>query len=138
MKLAPASGGLMLSGEGGRRMGQTARFQETLRRLAMIDEGFVEDEAGFGLGQVATCTLDPKTVALLRVGASVAIGSSAVCLEWSAGRAMAAGASEDEIADVLLAVVPVAGLGRVVSATPDLATALGYDVWAALEQPDDH
>ena len=114
------------------RMGQTARFQETLRRLAMIDEGFVEDEAGLGLGQVPTCTLDPKTVALLRVGASVAIGSSAVCLEWSAGRAMAAGASEEEIADVL-AVVPVAGLSRVVSATPDLATALGYDVSAALE-----
>jgi hypothetical protein len=26
-----------------------ARFQETLRRLAMIDEGFVEDQAGLGL-----------------------------------------------------------------------------------------
>jgi hypothetical protein len=34
---------------------------------------------------------------------------------------------------VLLAVIPVAGLGRVVSAAPDLATALGYDVCAALE-----
>ena len=45
----------MLRGEGGRCMGQTARFQETLRKLAMIDEGFVEDEAGLGLGQVATC-----------------------------------------------------------------------------------
>ena len=99
----------------------------------MIDEGFVEDEAGLGLGQVATCALDSKTVALVRVGASVAIGSSAVCLEWSAGRAMAAGASEDEIADVLLAVIPVAGLGRVVSAVPDVSTALGYDVCAALE-----
>ncbi len=118
-------------------MGQTARFEETLRRLAMIDEGFVEDEAGFGLGQVAASALDPKTVALLRVGASVAIGSSAVCLEWSAGRALAAGASEDEIADVLLAVIPVAGLGRVVSAAPDLASALGYDIWAALEKPGD-
>jgi 4-carboxymuconolactone decarboxylase len=116
-----------------RCMGQTARFQEILRRLAMIDEGFVEDEAGFGLGQVAPCALDPKTVALLRVGASVAIGSSAVCLEWSAGRALAVGASEEEIADVLLAVLPVTGLGRVVSAAPDLATALGYDVAAALE-----
>ena len=124
-------------GKTGRCMGQTARFRETLRRLAMIDEGFVEDEAGLGLGQVAPWTLDPKTVALLRVGASVAIGSSAVCLEWSAGRALAAGASEDEIADVLLAVIPVAGLGRVVSAAPDLATALGYDVSAALEELDD-
>jgi 4-carboxymuconolactone decarboxylase len=116
-----------------RCMGQTARFQETLRKLAMIDEGFVKDDAGLGLSQVAASALDPKTVALLRVGASVAIGSSAVCLEWSAGRAMAAGASEDEIADVLLAVIPVAGLGRVVSAAPDLAAALGYDLWAALE-----
>ncbi len=121
-----------------RCMGATARFQETLRRLAMIDEGFVEDDAGLGLGQVAALALDPKTVALLRVGASVAIGSSAVCLEWSAGRALAAGASEDEIADVLLAVIPVAGLGRIVSAAPDLASALGYDIWAALEKPDDH
>jgi 4-carboxymuconolactone decarboxylase len=123
---------MMSSGEW-RFMGQTARFQESLRRLAMIDEGFVEDEAGLGLSQVAASALDPKTVALLRVGACVAIGSSAVCLEWSAGRALAAGASQDEICDVLLAVIPVTGLGRVVSAVPDLATALGYDVGAALE-----
>lgn len=116
-----------------RCMGQTARFQETLRRLAMIDEGFVEDDAGLVLGQVAALALDPKTVALLRVGACVAIGSSAVCLEWSAGRALAAGASEDEIADVLLAVIPVTGLGRVVTAAPDLAAALEYDISAALE-----
>jgi 4-carboxymuconolactone decarboxylase len=120
----------------GRWMGQTARFQEILRRLAMIDEGLVEDEAGLGLGQACTSALDPKTSALLRVAALVAIGSSAVCLEWSAARAMAAGATEGEIADVLLAIAPVAGLGRVVSAVPDLALALGYDVEAALEEPD--
>ena len=117
-------------------MGQTARFQETLRRLAMIDEGFVEDEAGLGLGPVSTSALDPKTAALLQVGACVAIGSSAVCLEWSTGRALAAGANEDEIADVLLAIAPVAGLGRVVSAAPGVATALEYDIDAALEEPD--
>jgi 4-carboxymuconolactone decarboxylase len=114
-------------------MGQTARFQEILRGLAMIEEGFIEDEARLGFDLVPASALDPKTVALLRVAASVATGSSAVCLEWSAGRAMAAGASEEEIAEVLLAVIPVAGLGRVVSAAPDLAAALGYDVWAALE-----
>jgi alkylhydroperoxidase/carboxymuconolactone decarboxylase family protein YurZ len=117
-------------------MGQTVRFQETLRRLAMIDEGFVEDEAGLGLGPAARSALDPKTAALLQVAASVAIGSPAVCLEWSTGRALAAGASEDEIADVLLAIAPVAGLGRVVCAAPDLAIALGYDITAALEDPD--
>jgi 4-carboxymuconolactone decarboxylase len=119
-------------------VGQTVRFQETLRRLAMIDEGFVEDQAGLGLGLAGTSALDPRTAALLRVAVSVALGSPAVCVEWCAGRALAAGASEDEIADVLLAIAPVAGLGRVVCAAPDVATALGYDITAALEEPDDH
>jgi len=116
---------------------QMARFEEILRRLAMIDEGFVEGGAGLGLGPAGTSALDPRTVALLRVGASVAIGSSAVSLEWSTTRALAAGATDDEIAEVLLAIAPVTGLGRVASAAPDVATALGYDVVAALEEPTD-
>jgi 4-carboxymuconolactone decarboxylase len=115
-------------------MAQTARFQETLRRLTMIDEGFVEDEAGLGLSLAGTSALDPKTSALLQLAVCVALGSPAVCLEWSAGRALAAGATEGEIADVLLVIAPVAGLGRVVCAAPDVATALGYDIAAALEE----
>ena len=118
-------------------MGQTERFQDTLRSLAMIHEGFIQDKARLGLDLARLSALDPKTAALLLVGVSVAIGSSAVCLEWSTGRALAAGASEEEIAEVLLAIAPVAGLGRIVSAAPDVATALGYDVQAALEEPDD-
>ena len=115
-------------------VGQTARFQETLRRLAMIDERIVEDQAGPGLDLAVDSALDVKTAALLRVAALVAIGSPGVCLEWSAGRALAAGATEDEIADVLVAIAPVAGLSRIVAAAPDLAIALGYDVVAALEE----
>jgi alkylhydroperoxidase/carboxymuconolactone decarboxylase family protein YurZ len=114
------------------------RFEDILRRLTVIDESFVEDGAGLGLGQGGTSALDPRTVALLRLGASVAIGSSAVSLEWCASRAMAAGATDEEIAEVLLAIAPVAGLGRVASAAPDVATALGYDIAAALEEPNDH
>jgi len=118
-------------------MDQTVSFQEILRRLAMIDEGFVEGEAGLGLGLAATTALDPRTVALLRVAVSVTLGSSAACLEWSTTRALAAGASEDEIAAVLLAIAPVAGLGRIAAAAPDVAIALGYDIAAALEEFDD-
>jgi len=115
-----------------------ARFQETLRRLAMIDESFVEDEVGLRLDLAGTSTLDPLTAALLRVGVSVAMGSPAVSLEWSVARALAAGASEDQVADVLLAIAPVAGLDRVAAAAPHLGTALGYDIAAALEEPDDY
>jgi hypothetical protein len=74
------------------------RFHKTLRRLAMIEEGFVEGEAGLGLDPVKASTLDPKTAALLQVEACVAIGSSAVYLGWSACRALAAGPTEDGIA----------------------------------------
>jgi alkylhydroperoxidase/carboxymuconolactone decarboxylase family protein YurZ len=118
-------------------MGQAVRFQETLRRLALVDEGFVEGQARLGLGLAQVSALDPKTATLLQVAASVAIGAPAACLEWSAGLALAAGASEDEIADVLLAIAPIAGLGRVVAAAPGVAAALGYDVAAALEELDD-
>jgi 4-carboxymuconolactone decarboxylase len=117
-------------------MSQTVRFQETLRRLTMIDEGFVEGQARLGLGLAAASALDAKTAALLRLGAAVAIGSPAVCLQWGTGRALAAGATEDEIADVLVAIAPLAGLSRVVAAAPEVAIALDYDVTAALEEPD--
>ncbi len=119
-------------------MGQTARFQEVLRRLAIMDDGLVDGEAGLARGLAEARVLDPKPAALVQVGALVAIGSPAVCLEWSTNRALAAGATEDEITDVLLAVVPAAGLGRVVGAVTDVAAALGYDVEAALDDPAAH
>ena len=73
-------------------------FHETLRRLAVFDESLAE--AGVRSGQGQTSALAAKTVALLQVAVSVAIGSAAVCLEWSA--------TKDEITDVLLAIAPVA------------------------------
>jgi len=117
---------------------RAAGFQETLRRLAIIDEGFVEDQAGLGLGLPASQLLDPKTAALVRVAALVAIGSPEVGLEWSITRALAGGATDEEIVGVLVAIAPVAGVGRVVGAVAGVAAGLGYDVEAALMDPDDH
>jgi alkylhydroperoxidase/carboxymuconolactone decarboxylase family protein YurZ len=117
-------------------MSQTMRFQDTLRQLAMLHEGFVQDKARLGLDLANASALDPKTAALMLLAAAVAIGSSAASLQWSTGRALAAGASEDEIAEVLLVIAPVAGLSRVVAAAPEVAMTLGYDIDAALEEPD--
>ena len=119
-------------------MGQVVRYQEILRRLAIIDDRFVEDQAGLGLGLDGPRVLDPRTAALVQVAALAAIGSPAVCLEWSSTRALAAGATEDEITDVLLTIAPVAGLGRVVTAVSGVADGLGYDIEAALDDPDGH
>jgi hypothetical protein len=81
-------------------MGQTVRFQETLRRLAMIDEGFVEDQAGLGPGLAAASALDPKTRG---VAASRGVGGPRVT-GGLPGMGHRPGASEDEIAGVLLAI----------------------------------
>jgi alkylhydroperoxidase/carboxymuconolactone decarboxylase family protein YurZ len=119
-------------------MRQTVRYQEIMRRLAIIDEDLVEKQAGLALAPAGIAALDPKTAALLRLAAAVAIGSPSVFLEWTTSRALAEGASEDEITDLLLAIAPVVGLSRVVSAGPDVAAGLGYDVEAALmEESDD-
>ena len=43
-------------------------------------------------------------------------------------RAIEAGATEEEIVGVLVAVAPAVGLARVVSTAPRLALAIGYDI----------
>ena len=116
-------------------MSQAMRFQEILRKLAVVDEGFAGDQAGLVLGAPAVRGLDPRTAALVRTGVLAAVGAPEVCLEWSATRALAEGATEDEITGVLLAIAPVIGLGRMAGAAPGVAGAFGYDIEAALEDP---
>ena len=99
----------------------------------MVDETFVTGQAGLGLGPAGTAALDGRTAALLQLAVSVALNHQEPA-ESSTARVLAAGATDDEIADVLLVIAPVAGLSRVVCAAPDVATALGYDVAAALEE----
>ena len=118
-------------------MSETARFQETLRRLAMVDEAFVADRQ-LGLEPAERLALDAKTVSLLQLAVSVATGSPGVCLEWSTGPGRGRWCDRRRDRDVLLAIAPVIGLGRIVCAAPDVATALGYDIVAALEELDGH
>src|SRR5690349_13866046 len=107
MAAAQVRGGVVLTLGGGDM--DNVNFRDILRGLAIFDEEVAD--AGLRPSASAMSSLDAKTAALLRVAVSVAIGSSAVCLEWSTTRATAAGATKDEIAEVLLAIAPVVGLG---------------------------
>ena len=110
-------------------------YKETLRRLSLNDERFVESVLGIQRGPLAISRLDQKTQALVRLGASLAIDAAPSSYQANVEVALAAGASIDEIVGTLIAVGPTIGLARVVSAAPELALALGYDVDAALETP---
>jgi 4-carboxymuconolactone decarboxylase len=101
--------------------------EELLRRLALNDECAVEEALGTTVG-TATAQLDAKTLALAAVAALIAAESATASYQWAVDRALAAGASDDDIVDVLLNVAPIVGLARVASAAPQLGLALGYDV----------
>ena len=117
-----------LEGDGGlSRLDHT----EQLRRLAINDAGFAE-ECLSGAGAVSA-GIDPKTLALARLAALVAIGGSGPSFGAHADAAVSAGATAAEIVQVLVGVVPTVGLPRVVAAAPKVGTALGYDINAALE-----
>ena len=106
-------------------------YTERLRCLAINDARLAEDCVG-GAG-VAFEELDPKTLALVRLAALVAVGGALPSYGAQADAAVSAGATAAEIVDVLVGVVPVVGLPRVVAAAPKLAMALGYDIDDALE-----
>lgn len=112
-----------------------AGYKENLRRLALNDERFVESVLGMGRNTVEVSQLDQKTHALVRLAAALAMDAALSSYQSTVEMALAAGASLDEIVGTLIAVAPTVGLTRAVSAAPELALALGYDVDSALETP---
>jgi 4-carboxymuconolactone decarboxylase len=110
-------------------------YTERLRRLAINDpRGAEESAAGAG---ARPRDLDPKTLALVRLAALIAVGGAVPSYGAQADAAVDAGATAAEIVDVLVGVIPVVGLPSVVAAAPKLAMALGYDTSDALEQQSD-
>ncbi len=107
--------------------GTAVDYLDVLRRLTLNDERLGEDISGAEWSLTAA-VLDPKTLALVRLAALVAVRGAVPSYGAHADAAVTAGATAAEIVDVLVAVVPVVGLPSVVAAAPDLAMALGYDM----------
>ena len=110
-------------------------YTEQLRRLAINDAHFAEEAAG-GTG-AGPRELDPKTLALVRLAALVAVGGAVPSYGAHADAAVSAGATAAEIVDVLVGVIPIVGLPIAVATAPKLAMALGYDTSDALEHQSD-
>jgi len=101
-------------------------YTERLRRLAINDAHVMEDVVG-GAG-IDQGELDPKTLALVRLAALVAVNGAVASYGAQVDAAVSEGATVTEIVEVLVGVTPTVGLPRVVAAAPRLALALGYDL----------
>jgi 4-carboxymuconolactone decarboxylase len=95
--------------------------------LALNDEKSVGIVLASGSVPGLDPALKPKVELLVRLGALVAVGAATTSLKRTVELARAAGATEEEIVGVLIAVGPAVGLARVVASAPKLATAIGYD-----------
>src|SRR5690349_7684343 len=100
-----------------------SNYTHRLRRLALNATDLLEEELN-----LLDAHADHKAIALSRLGALVAIGGAEPSFDELVDSAMSAGATADEMVDVLIGLSPVIGLPRVVEAAPKLALALGYDL----------
>ena len=106
--------------------------ERILARLALGDEvrpGTLTPRDDLHLDAV-----HPRDVALVRIGALLALDAGTPSLQRGVTDAMLAGVTEDEIVCCLVSLVPALGSARASAVAPDLALALGFDLDAALEQ----
>lgn len=108
--------------------------EEAFRRLTIGDASLLAAMSAPEAVGLRAIRLDPRTEALLRVGALVALDAPPSSYRTAVDAAMIAGATIEDLLAVLLAVAGPVGSARVVSAAPRIALAAGYDVEAALEE----
>jgi len=70
------------------------KHEDALRRMALCDERFVEGVLSMRMTDADDSGLDPKTHALVRMGALVALDAAPPSYQWNASMALAAGATD--------------------------------------------
>jgi 4-carboxymuconolactone decarboxylase len=108
----------------------TPEHEELLRRLAICDEAALEALLGTSFTGDEPSGLEPRALALVRLAGLVAVGADPAAYLWGVAGALAAGASEGDVAGVLVALAPIVGRVRVRAAAPDVALAIGLDLGA--------
>jgi alkylhydroperoxidase/carboxymuconolactone decarboxylase family protein YurZ len=102
-------------------------LEETLRRLTIHDDAFIEEAFG-ETPSAASNAVDPKTLALARIAALIAIGGPLGSFLSRVDAALIEGATSEEILGVLTGVAHDIGEARAVAAAPAIGAALGLDV----------
>lgn len=108
--------------------------EATLRKLSIRDDAFIESMLACEQANEIASTLDGKQHALVRIAALIAVDAATPSYMASVQAGVTAGLKREEFVGALVALLPIVGVARVVSAAPKLGLALGYDVGEALEE----
>jgi len=104
-------------------------LEDALSKIALRDEAYIDAISRRGSGPAE---LDTRTCELIRLGTLIGIEGTLPSYVATVQAAQAAGASDAEIVDAVVAVLPSAGVVRTSSAASKVALALGYESNAAL------
>jgi 4-carboxymuconolactone decarboxylase len=101
---------------------------DALLALAMGESGILGEAIEMREQLRADSSLEPKTFALVKIAALVALDAPPASYLFQVQGALDAGATPREILGVLTAVAPQTGMTRVVSAAPEIMIALGLEL----------
>jgi 4-carboxymuconolactone decarboxylase len=107
----------------------TDQQRDTLRNIAQNDEGALAALIRVEVDEnIEASGLDARTYALSNLAVLIATRAEAPSFVLHVARALAAGATPDEILGVMTAVAPNVGLPKIVDAAPRIAAALDIDL----------
>jgi alkylhydroperoxidase/carboxymuconolactone decarboxylase family protein YurZ len=95
-------------------LGRTAEELERAEEL----RGILRENSG----------LDPRSFALVKIAALVAVDAPPASYLFQVGEALAAGVTPRDILGVLMAIAPQVGVPRVVAAAPEIMVALDLEL----------
>ena len=110
---------------------------------AMADQATAQALAALALGRTAAeleqatelrevlradSGLDPRSFAMVKIAALVAVDAPPASYLWQVNEALAAGVTAREILGVMTAIAPQVGVPRVVAAAPEIMIALDLEL----------
>ena len=101
------------------RVQPVEEYKLTLRRLAMRDDRYIDALLSEDRANATLAGIDPRSHALARIAALIAVDAAPPSYMSAVEAGLEAGASYDEIVGTLIAVMPIVGVARVVSAAPE-------------------
>jgi alkylhydroperoxidase/carboxymuconolactone decarboxylase family protein YurZ len=105
-----------------------ADTHQTLSNLSIGRSDILERAVGLREADREASGLDPRTFALCKIAALIALDAPPASYAWQLGNALADGVTAEDILGVLVAVAPQVGGPRVIAAAPEIMVALGLDL----------
>jgi alkylhydroperoxidase/carboxymuconolactone decarboxylase family protein YurZ len=105
-----------------------AQTHQTLSGISSGKVDILEEAVGLREANREASGLDPRTFALTKIAALIALDAPPASYAWQVANALDDGATPEDILGVLRAIAPQVGGPKVVAAAPEIMVALGLSV----------